>query len=383
MDYQLALMMIALIFLASFISVETAISVTIIEIVMGVLGGNFLGLHTTPWVDFLAGFASVLLTFLAGAEVDPEIMKAKFKESMLIGGLSFLIPGLAAFGYAYWIAGWSIEAAKIAGIALSTTSLAVVFAVLVETGLTNTELGKIIMASCFITDMGTVLGLSLLFADYSWTTLIFLFGSAAIIVLAPKIIPIVFDRYGDRVIEPEIKFLFLILFAFMFLANIGAGHAVLPAFLLGLVLSRTFGKYTDTQRKLRIVAFAMLTPFFFIKAGMNVTLSEIYSNLGLLFSLFFVKVAAKVIGVYPLARAYVKDGAVYTTLLMSTGLTFGTISSMYGLSIGAIDTTQFSLLVTAVVLSAVVPTYIAQRWFEPKHLLEDGDSSEESQLSSP
>ncbi|NPV26363.1 MAG: cation:proton antiporter [Firmicutes bacterium] len=369
MDYQLALVLITLVFIASFVSVETAISVTIVEIAMGIIGGNFLGLHTVPWVDFLAGFASVLLTFLAGAEVDPDIMKQKLKESILIGGFSFLLPGLAAFAYTYWIAGWSLQAAEIAGVALSTTSLAVVYAVLVETGLTNTELGKIIMASCFITDMGTVLALSLLFADYSWTTLIFLFGSIAIIMVAPKIIPIVFDRYGDRVIEPEIKFLFLLLFAFMYLANVGAGHAVLPAFVLGLVLSRTFSQYAAVQRKLRIVAFAMLTPFFFIKAGMNVSLPGIYANLGLLTFLFLVKVAAKIIGVYPFARAYIKESATYTTLLMSTGLTFGTISSMFGLSMGFIDATQFSLLVAAVVLSAIIPTYIAQRWFEPRHLL--------------
>ncbi|NPV89546.1 MAG: cation:proton antiporter [Firmicutes bacterium] len=355
-----------LIFVASFISVETAISVTIIEIIAGIIGGNFLGIHTTPWMDFLAAFASVLLTFLAGAEVDPGILKSKFKESMAIGSLSFLLPFLGAMAYCYYIAGWTLDASKIAGIALSTTSLAVVYAVLVETGLTNTEIGKIIMASCFITDMGTVLALSLMFAQYNIMTLVFLVGSVLIILLIPKVIPWIFNRYGDRVIEPEIKFLFLILFAFMWLAQLGLSHAVLPAFVFGLVLARTFEKYPAVQRKLRIVAFAMLTPFFFLKAGMNVSLPAIYANLGLLGILLLVKIAAKFVGVFPLARKYVPKYSEYTTLLMSTGLTFGTISAMYGLSIGAINNIQFSLLVTTVVLSAVVPTYIAQRWFEPK-----------------
>ncbi|MDH7479139.1 MAG: cation:proton antiporter [Syntrophomonadaceae bacterium] len=356
----------ALIFVASFISVETAISVTIVEIIAGIIGGNFFGLHTTPWLDFLAAFASVLLTFLAGAEVDPDILKSKFKESMAIGALSFVFPFLAAMAYCYYIAGWSLDASKIAGIALSTTSLAVVYAVLVETGLTNTEIGKIIMAACFITDMGTVLALTLLFAQYSAMTLLFLGGSALIILLAPRVIPWIFDRYGDRVIEPEIKLLILILFSFMWLAQLGLSHAVLPAFVFGLALSRTFNQYPAVQRKLRIVAFAMLTPFFFLKAGMNVLLPGIYANLGLLGMLLLVKLVAKFAGVFPLARAYVPRYSEYTTLLMSTGLTFGTISAMYGLSIGAINNIQFSLLVTTVVLSAVVPTYIAQRWFEPK-----------------
>lgn len=361
-----SILAILLIFIASFISVETAISVTIVEIVMGIIGGNFLGLQVTPWMDFLAGFASVLLTFLAGAEVDPDILRSKFKESMVIGVLSFLLPFLGAIAYCYWVAGWSLDAAKIAGVALSTTSLAVVYAVLVETGLTKTEIGKIIMASCFITDMGTVIALTLLFSDYSLMTLAFYGGSILLIFLGFKTIPWVFARFGDRVIEPEIKFLFLLLFGFMWLANIGTGHAVLPAFIFGLVMARTFNRFANVQRKLRIVAFALLTPFFFLKAGMNVSLPGIYANLGLLGALFAVKIVAKFIGVFPVARIYVPGHSQYTTLLMSTGLTFGTISSMYGLSIGAIDNTQFSLLVGTVVLSAIVPTYIAQRWFEPK-----------------
>jgi len=110
----------------------------------------------------------------------------------------------------------------------------------------------------------------------------------------------------------------------------------------------------------------MVTPFFFVKGGMNVNLHDIAANMGMLGALFAIKMVAKVVGVYPLARKYASEDASYTTLLMSTGLTFGTISSMYGLSAGYIDQTQFSLLVTTVILTAVVPTFIAQRWFEPE-----------------
>src|ERR1700730_15084644 len=144
-----------LIFLASVISVEAARSAAVIEIAAGVIAGNFLGLHPAPWMDFLAGFGGILLTFRAGAEVDPQVLKEKLKESLLIGGLSFLVPYLAAIGYCYWVAQWTWEASLIAGCALSTTSLAVVYAVQVETGLTGTAIGKIIMASTFVTDMGT------------------------------------------------------------------------------------------------------------------------------------------------------------------------------------------------------------------------------------
>src|SRR5256712_13609974 len=81
-----------LVLLASVASVELGVSVALIEISLGVVAGNFLGLTSPPWMDFLASFGSILLTFLAGAEVDPRVMREKFKESLLIGGFSFAAP---------------------------------------------------------------------------------------------------------------------------------------------------------------------------------------------------------------------------------------------------------------------------------------------------
>lgn len=354
-----------LIFLASVVSVEVALSAAIIEIVAGVIAGNFLGLHPAPWMDFLAGFGGILLTFLAGAEVDPALLKQKLKESLLIGGCSFLVPYLAAIGYCYWVAHWTWKASLIAGCALSTTSLAVVYAVLVETGLTKTAIGKILMASTFITDVGTALALSLTFAEWSLRTICFLVFSAGVIALAPKYLPRVFERYGARVIEPEIKLLFFLLFLFMALGKWGQSHAVLPVFVLGLALTTMFHAHRDLHRKLRIVAFAMITPFFFIKGGMNVSLQDVAANWPLLLILFGVKTAAKFVGVFPLAKRYANDHAAYLTLLMSTGLTFGTISAFYGLQAGHISAAQFSVLVAVVITTAIIPTVIAQRWFSP------------------
>jgi len=284
---------------------------------------------------------------------------------LLIGGLSFLVPYLSAIGYCYWVAQWTWEASLIAGCALSTTSLAVVYAVLVETGLTDSAIGKIIMASTFITDMGTALALSLTFAEWTIRTLWFLIGSAILIAVVPRYLPRVFERYGARVIEPEIKLLFFLLFVFMSLGKWGQSHAVLPVFVLGLCLANMFRQHRELQRKLRIVAFAMITPFFFIKGGMNVSLSDLGANWQLLVILFAVKSAAKFIGVWPLAKRYATEHAGYLTLLMSTGLTFGTISSLYGLQAGHITASQLSVLVAVVIATAIIPTFIAQRWFSP------------------
>jgi Kef-type K+ transport system membrane component KefB len=167
------------------------------------------------------------------------------------------------------------------------------------------------------------------------------------------------------VIEPEIKLVFVCLFVLMVLADKAKGHAVLPAFVLGLVMSRHYQQHRKEQERLRVVAFAFLTPFFFLRGGLNVSLGAVFANVGILAVLTTAKMVPKLALVLPLARRHVPQHATFTTLLMSTGLTFGTISSLYGLNAHIIDRTQFSLLVTVVVLSAIVPTAIAQRWFSP------------------
>lgn len=355
----------AFVLLASVVSVELGISVAIIEIGFGVLAGNFLGVTTTPWMDFIASFASIVLTFLAGAEVDPQVLREKWRPSVLIGGLSFGLPFVGVALFAYFVAGWNLQQSQIAGIALSTTSLAVVYAVLVETGLTRTELGKVIMAATFVTDLGTALALSVLFITPTPYLAVFVAVSVVVIVAMAALQRPFFARYGDRVIEPELKGAFFVLFLLMWTAQLAQSHAVLPAFLLGLSLSRVFAGHPEQLKRFRVVAFSLLTPFFFFKGGLNVDLGAVAAALPLLLAFFAIKVALKFAGVLPVALRYVRPHATFTTLLMSTGLTFGTISSLYGLNSGIIDRTQFSVLVTAVILSAVVPTAIAQRRFSP------------------
>ncbi|MBI2684260.1 MAG: cation:proton antiporter [Actinobacteria bacterium] len=360
---------------ASIISVEVGLSVAILELLGGVIVGNAFGLESQPWLNFVAAFASIVLTFLAGAEVDVDQLRREWKPSVAIGLVSFGGPFLVAMASAHWLLGWTGKADAIAGIALSTTSLAVVYAVLVKTGLNRSRLGKLLMSATFVTDFGTATALSLIFIRPNAWFAAFLIVSVVLILLLPRIAPPFFKRYGDRVIEPEIKLVFVALFLLMYLGQLSGGHAILPAFVLGLVMARHYQSHLKEQERLRVVAFAFLTPLFFVKGGLAVSLSAVWTSLGALGILFAAKMLPKLVGIYPLARRTMRGGpgeAWFGTLLMSTGLTFGTISSLYGLNAGIIDRTQFSLLMTVVVGSAVVPTFIAQRFFTPYHALENG-----------
>jgi Kef-type K+ transport system membrane component KefB len=362
---QLAAVLATVVLVASVISVELGVTVALLELTLGVAAGNLFHLQTQEWLDFIAQFGSIVLTFLAGMEVDPSYMRRRLGASFGIGVVSFLGPFVVASTAANLILDWSTRASLIAGTALSTTSLAVVYAVLVERGLTHTSIGKLLMSATFVTDLCTALALSAIFVKPNIWFPAFLAVSLSLIVALPRIAPWFFGRYGDRVIEPEIKLVFLCLLVLMVLADESNGHAVLPAFVLGLVMSRHYQEHREEQKRLRVVAFAFLTPFFFIKGGMNVSLGAVVTNLGLLAVLLVAKMLPKIAFIYPLARRADRRHATFTTLLMSTGLTFGTISSLYGLNAGIIDKTQFSLLVSVVVLSAVVPTAIAERWFLP------------------
>jgi Kef-type K+ transport system membrane component KefB len=364
-SFQLAAVLAAVVLLASVLSVELGITVALLELTLGVVAGNLFHLQTQEWLDFIAKFASIVLTFLAGMEVDPAYMRRRLGASVGIGVVSFVGPFVVASAVAYVLLDWSTRASLIAGTALSTTSLAVVYAVLVERGLTDTGLGKLLMSATFVTDLCTALALSAIFIKPNVWFPVFLAVSVLLILVLPRLAPWFFGRYGDRVIEPEIKLVFLCIFLLMVLADASNGHAVLPAFVLGLVMSRHYQEHREEQKRLRVVAFAFLTPFFFIKGGMNVSLGAVAANLGLLAALLAAKMVPKIGFIYPLARRVDRRHGTFTTLLMSTGLTFGTISSLYGLNAGIIDKTQFSLLVTVVVLSAVVPTAIAERWFLP------------------
>jgi Kef-type K+ transport system membrane component KefB len=367
---------IALALLASLISIRVGISVALVEIFLGFVAGNcgaYFGsaiFQPNAWVNFLAGFGSVVLTFLAGAEIEPESFRRQLKPTLAIGIVSFLFPFLGAMAYCYYVSGWSLQGAQIAGIALSTTSMAVVYAVMVETGLNETELGKLILAACFVTDLGTVLALGLIFAQYDYWLLIFVAVTAVALWRLPALCRRVFAKWGGRVSEPEIKFIFLVLCALGALAVTARSEAVLPAYLFGMVIAGLFVHDKVLIHRMRAIVFALLTPFFFLKAGTLVSLPALIAGFGLLVILFGVKMVTKIVGVWPMCRLFKIPGREtnYTTLMMATGLTFGSISALFGFNYGYIDQAQYSILVTVVIASAVIPTVIAQVFFQPKEV---------------
>ncbi len=366
--------------LATLLSIWLGLSVALTEIVVGVaaqlgvgaaLGPKVLGAEQ-GWIVFLAGVGSIVLTFLAGAELEPEAFRKSWKEATVLGLAAFLAPFLGVAAIAHYFLGWYAQPAWLAGVALSTTSVAVVYAVMLELGLNKTAYGKLILAACFVNDLATVVALGLLFAPFGLRTLLFALGLAGGLFVLLKVTGPFFQKYGGRTSELEAKFLLFALFVLGGLAVWSGSEAVLPAYLVGMVLAGTVGKDHALVRRLRTLTFGFLTPFYFIRAGSLVQIPALVSGFGVFAVLLLGKMLTKFVGVFPVTHRYryPQGESMYTTLLMSTGLTFGTISALYGLSHGIISAAQYSYLVAAVIASAVVPTWLANRFFLPRRHLE-------------
>jgi glutathione-regulated potassium-efflux system ancillary protein KefC len=364
---------------ATMLSIWFRISTALSEIVVGtvaqliigaLIGTEVLGAKS-GWVSFLAGTGAIVLTFLAGAELDPGIFRTKWKEAMGVGLVGFFGPFLTAAAVAHYLLKWSIPSSWLAGVALSTTSVAVVYAVMLEFGLNRTDFGKGILAACFVNDLGTVIALGLIFAPFTMRTLIFVAASVVVFAALPFVTPWFFQKYGGRVSELETKYILFLLFGMGGLAAWAGSEAVLPAYIIGMVLAGSVGKDHILIRRLRTLTFGLLTPFYFIRAGSLVSVPALVATPVAFLALLAAKMVGKMVPLVPTVRAFNHVGhqGLYYSLLMSTGLTFGTISALFGLNHHIISDAQYSYLVATVIASAVVPTAIANAWFMPRHLL--------------
>ena len=382
--FATAALWLGLALLSTVIAYHLRISIALVEICVGVaaaavanhvFGQGALG-NNLEWLRFLATLGAIMLTFLAGAELDPTAMSSKKKEVFVIGLVGFLAPFLGCAAIARLILHWSVQASWLAGVALSTTSMAVVYAVMLETGFNKTEFGKGILGACFINDLGTVIALGLIFAPFTYKTVVFVISSAVILAAFPFVTSLLTRIYGNRTAAIRAKWVVMVLFGLGALAYWSGSEAVLPAYVAGMLLAEFAAREHHWVRRMRTLTVGFLTPFYFLRAGTLVLLPALVAAPAIFLILFAGKVVSKIFGLYPVIGIFRKEQSErwYYTLMMSTGLTFGTISALYGLTHNIVTEGQYSFLVTTVIASAVIPTVIASFAFLPKHLLTETSS---------
>ncbi len=377
--FTLAALWLSLAVVATIVANHLKVSMALVEICVGIVAGfvaeRFIGpgalCADASWLRFLAASGAVVLTFLAGAELEPTVLRSKWKEVTVVGLFSFAAPFLGCAAIAYFLLGWDPRASWLAGVALSTTSMAVVYAVMLETGFNRTEYGMGILGACFVTDLGTVIALGLIFAPFTYKTVVFVAVSALVIGMLPFLTKHISRRYAYRTAAIRAKWVLLVLFGLGALALWSGSEAVLPAYIAGMVLAGMAAEDRLWVRRMRTLTIGFLTPFYFIRAGSLVSLPVVVGGPLVFLLLLGGKVASKIFGMYPVVAKFrqERNERWFYTLLMSTGLTFGTISAIYGLTNGIVSREQYSFLVAAVIASAVVPTLVATLAFVPRHLM--------------
>lgn len=352
--------------LTGILSIRLRISSSILEAGAGIILASFLGVGIEPWLDFLATFGGLMLTFLAGAEVDLYLLRNSAKQSFTIGSMAFAVPLIGEVAFLSLFTNWSTLAILAASIALTTTSVAVVYSVLLEYELMELKASKLIIAATFVNDILTLIAINLISPSFNMYTIAFLLIIAFLILVLPKILEYVVESYGKRAVELELRFIFAAMLGVSFIADVGKLHAVFGAFVLGLVFANCIQSYSDILPKTRSVTFSLLSPAFFVRAGMLISLPAVVQNIGIILGLLGVKMLSKFIGTYYFNKKWIPEAPIFSTMLLSTGLTVGTITATLGRDLGFLDQTQFSIAIIAVILSALVPTLIAKRFVPDK-----------------
>ncbi len=350
---------------AGLVSARLGVSVAAVELIGGIVAGNALDIELQEWLALVAAFGGLLLSFLAGAQVDPDRLRGEWREAALVGAGSFALPFAAGVGVAYLGLGWEPRASLVAGVVLSETGIAIVYALLVETELIDSAIGQRALLATLATSLGTAVALSAVFLNPGVDLLLFVVVAVALIAGVPRLTPSLLRGPAGRAAAANATRLAMAALVLLLYLGTRAGEpAVLPAFVLGLLMAHHYRDHPVEGRRLRTLTFALFAPAFFVAAGLALSLSAASSAIGAVAVLAAAKALSKVGGVWPLARWRMLRGrreAGLVTLLLATGLTFGAIAALEAHEQGFLDETQLSTLLAVIALSAVVPTLAAQR----------------------
>ena len=350
-----------LIVVSGFFCLEYGLPVAIGEFLAGIIGEYLFGVSNQPWLEFLGHLGVLSLMFVAGFEIDLPTLKKNFWKATFIGSLSFFTPFLSVC-LVGWYLGLELRGILLMGVALSTTSLAVVFPTLKNRGLLQHSQGQVMLAAAMVVDILSMLFLAFSVYDFQLEQVLYLSAVLTGIFFAERILIRIFDRYEGNRAEFELKFLLLLILSFGFLAEEGGVHAALICFLLGVMFSPIDPKHELIIEKLSSVVFSLLAPAFFFSAGTKIRLAELdLKDFSLLAALVPIAFVTKYVGTYfPLSKVC-KEVAVFGSVIFNYRLSFGLIAAVYGLEQNAITRGQFSSITLTILLLSIIGAFIEKK----------------------
>jgi len=355
-----------LIVISGFVCLEFFIPIAIGEFIAGIVGELIFGVSRTPWLEFLSELGLISLMFLAGFEIDLPTLRRNKYRSVVVGGISFFTPFALIYLLCTFL-GISFVSSVLMGIALSTTSLAIVFPILREKGLLEEESGQLFLASAMVVDVISMLMISLVFYHFSIMSILILVLVILALFFIKKMVFPIFERYKGNRSEFELKFLLLIILAFAFLSQ-GAGmHEAVISFILGILFSDIDPEHEVIIDKLNSVVFSLLAPVFFFQAGTMIQIGKINFYVAGLFIIFLsLSVIGKFAGTYLPLRLFSSKIPEYAGIIFNYRLSFGLITAIYGFKKGRINSEMLNVILLCILCSSLLATYFEKRRFNPQ-----------------
>ncbi|NIP35942.1 MAG: hypothetical protein GWN18_13355, partial [Thermoplasmata archaeon] len=321
-------------------------------------------------LDFLAEIGLIFLLFLAGLEIDINVIEERGVRAVLFGVIMFLFAFILSVGF-MWILDMGVYMALI----LSTTSVGVVIPILREMGISKTPLGQDIILAAIVADFATMMMIPLMrlletnpdatVFDYAWFLIIVLviFGAFFLIFILGGLAmwkwPHDMAKFfkGDDPSEMGVRASFLIIMVFVALSVAFHMDVILGAFLAGTAMNFIFREAALLERKLFGLGYGFFIPIFFIKIGVEFT--ELVEMEGLLLVPVLVGMAfaIKVVPGLMFVKEHGTRNALASGMLLSARLSLLIAAIKIGLEAGIEDVEVMAapLILLALIMCIAAP----------------------------
>ena len=333
---------------ASFYSDAIGVAPAIFEIVLG-LAAAALGLHVGEPLTLLSLMGSVFLMYIAGLEIDPVLLRRNLGKSLVIGGAGFIAP-LASSYAVLRLLGYSSLQAVYAGLGVSTTGVAIVYAIIKSAGLIRRRIGQVIFATAMVADVIVVL----LFTFLASSRSPIMIGYFILVIVFPIVFAKIIHGLPHSSAEGELRIILAVLIGAALVSELVGVHAILFAFILGIATRQFIHKRRIVEAKISGLTFGFLAPIFFTTAGMSAYPENPEKSILLALILFAVSYPAKVLVTHTLFT--ILDGFKRLRLITIFGarLTVSTVIAFTGLKAGILPAS----LAGAIIISALIATIL-------------------------
>ena len=352
---------IGLIIFAGLVAIELKITSAIFEIIAGCIAVNFFNFSSAEVINVLADFGILALMFFAGLEIDFDVLKKNAKSSMVVGSASFLSPFLAVYFITLHFMDFSYEQALLTGIALSTTSIAIVYPMLLKSKERLDDTGKKILSAAMVVDLLSMIAISLLFSDLTILTIGFILAFTVFSYFVPSLGKKIFIHYKGNAVEFEFKIILFLILGIGIAGEAIGIETVLLAFILGVITSGVIVGHIKLWDKLRGITFGFLAPIFFFKAGTAVNLAALYENTILILLFVTICFTSKYIGTYIATKRYLPEQAAYIATIFNSRLSLGIVAATVGYELGIFYEGVYASIIGAVILSSIIASVLTKR----------------------